>query len=76
MRQATRPVSYAHIATSTRFRSASFVIRLAMWVFTVLRLMNKDPPLEPVGSVFGLGLIVWFTLVAMNLIREPVRSGA
>lgn len=28
--------TYAHIASSTRFRAASFVIRLARWVFTVL----------------------------------------
>ena len=34
-----RPVSYAHIASSTRFRAPSLSIRLPRWVFTVLRLM-------------------------------------
>jgi len=35
----TRPVSYPHIATSTRLRAPSLAMRLPMWVFTVLRLM-------------------------------------
>lgn len=34
------------------------------------------PPLEAVGAVFGLGLIVWFTRIAMSLVREPVPSAA
>jgi hypothetical protein len=35
----TRLVSYAHMAISTRFRAPSLLIRLAMWVLTVLSVM-------------------------------------
>ncbi|HUP15755.1 MAG TPA: DUF4386 family protein [Acidimicrobiia bacterium] len=42
----------------------------------VAGLATVIPPLEPLGAVFGLGLIVWFTRVAMALVREPVRGAA
>jgi hypothetical protein len=35
----TRPVSYAHMASSTRLRASSLRMRLARWVLTVLMLM-------------------------------------
>src|SRR3954453_6432358 len=34
-----RPVSWAHMATSTRFRAPSFRMRLARWALTVLGVM-------------------------------------
>jgi hypothetical protein len=34
-----RPVSWAHMATSTRFRAPSFRVRLARWALTVLGVM-------------------------------------
>src|SRR6185369_17861771 len=37
-----RRVSYAHIASSTRFRAPSLAMTLARCVFTVLRLMCKE----------------------------------
>ena len=40
----------------------------------VAGLATVVPPLEPVGAVFGLGLVVWFTRVAMTLVRDPVPS--
>lgn len=39
----------------------------------VAGLATVIPPLEPLGAVFGLGLVVWFTRGAMTLVREPVR---
>ncbi|MCB9010729.1 MAG: DUF4386 family protein [Actinobacteria bacterium] len=34
-------------------------------------LVTVVPPLEPVGLVFGLGLIVWFAGVGWSLLRRP-----
>ena len=42
----------------------------------VAGLATVVPPLEPVGAIFGLGLIVWFTRIAMSLVRQPVLSTA
>ena len=39
LRRQMRPVSWAHMATSTRFRAPSFRMRLARWALTVLGLM-------------------------------------
>ncbi len=48
----TRLVSYAHIASSTRFLTASLVIRLARWNFTVLTLMWRSSPIcEGIGCI-------------------------
>lgn len=33
-------------------------------------LVTVVPPLEPVGAVFGLGLIIWFVWVGVLLLRE------
>ncbi len=38
-RRQMRPVSWAHMATSTRFRAPSFRMRLARWALTVLGVM-------------------------------------
>ena len=37
-----RPVSWAHIATSTRLRAPSFLMRLARWALTVLGVMYRS----------------------------------
>src|SRR4029453_15665437 len=37
-----RPVSWAHMATSTRFRAPSFRMRLARWALTVLGVMYSS----------------------------------
>lgn len=37
-------------------------------------LLTVVPPLEAVGAVFGLGLIVWFTAVGITLITDGERS--
>lgn len=42
----------------------------------VAGLATVIPPLESVGAVFGLGLIVWFTRVAMVLVRDPAPVAA
>jgi transposase len=39
LRRQMRPVSWAHMATSTRFRAPSFRMRLARWALTVLGVM-------------------------------------
>ena len=40
-------------------------------------LVTVLPPLEPVGLIFGLALIVWFVAVGAELLRRPaVRSEA
>jgi hypothetical protein len=40
----------------------------------VAGLVTVIPPLEPLGVVFGLGVIVWFTRIAMTLVRDPMTS--
>src|SRR4029453_4922152 len=42
LRRQMRPVSWAHMATSTRFRAPSFRMRLARWALTVLGVMNSS----------------------------------
>ncbi len=37
----------------------------------VAGLVTVVPPLEAVGAIFGVGLIVWFVWVGMVLVREP-----
>lgn len=39
-------------------------------VMGVAGLATVVPPLEEVGAIFGLGLIVWFTAVGITLIKE------
>ena len=39
-------------------------------VMGIAALATVAPPLEDVGAVFGLGLIVWFIAVGMTLIKE------
>lgn len=39
-------------------------------VMGIAGLATVAPPLEDVGAVFGLGLIVWFITVGMTLIKE------
>jgi hypothetical protein len=43
-------------------------------VMGVAGLATVVPPLEDVGAVFGLGLIVWFIAVGINLIKDRGRS--
>jgi MFS family permease len=43
-------------------------------VMGVAGLVTVIPPLEPLGVVFGLGTIVWFTRISMTLVREPMTS--
>ncbi|MEX2424638.1 MAG: hypothetical protein WD990_11735 [Acidimicrobiia bacterium] len=42
----------------------------------VAGLATVVPSLDFMGAVFGLGLVVWFTRVAMSLVREPMPSAA
>src|SRR5215212_2162223 len=42
LRRQMRPVSWAHMATSTRFRAPSFRMRLARWALTVLGVMYSS----------------------------------
>lgn len=42
----TRLVSYSHVVSSTRFRTDSFVMRLARWNFTVLTLKCRFSPIS------------------------------
>lgn len=37
-------------------------------------LITVIPPLENVGAIFGLGLVVWFTAVGRFLLRTPSQS--
>lgn len=39
-------------------------------IMGVSGLLTVIPPLEPVGAVFGLGLIVWFVAVGISLIKD------
>jgi hypothetical protein len=43
-------------------------------VMGVAGLVTVVPALEDVGAVFGLGLIVWFIAVGINLIKDRGRS--
>lgn len=43
-------------------------------VMGVAGLLTVIPPLEDVGAVFGLGLVVWFTAVGVFLLRTPAQS--
>jgi hypothetical protein len=43
-------------------------------VMGVAGLVTVVPALEEVGAVFGLGLIVWFIAVGINLIQDGGRS--
>lgn len=39
-------------------------------VMGIAGLATVVPPLEPVGAVFGLGLVVWFVRIGMSLLAE------
>lgn len=43
-------------------------------VMGVAGIVTVIPPLEDVGAVFGLGLVVWFTAVGIFLLRTPAQS--
>lgn len=43
-------------------------------VMGVAGLVTIVPPLEDVGAIFGLGLIVWFAAVGVALIKDRSRS--
>jgi hypothetical protein len=40
----------------------------------VAGLLTVVPPLEDVGAVFGLGLIVWFIAVGRTLIKDRTMA--
>lgn len=39
-------------------------------------LITVIPPLEMVGAIFGIGLIVWFVWLGMTLLREDARRAS
>lgn len=43
-------------------------------VMGIAGLATVVPPLEPVGAVFGLGLVVWFVRIGMALLAEARAS--
>ena len=43
-------------------------------VMGIAGILTVAPALEQVGAVFGLGLIIWFIAVGINLIRDARRS--
>lgn len=43
-------------------------------VMGVAGLITVIPPLEDVGAIFGLGLVVWFTAVGRFLLRTPAQA--
>jgi hypothetical protein len=60
-------VSLAAIRTGTFLRALN-VFGAVVGVAGILTLL---PPLEALGAVFGLGMIIWFATVGIVLLREP-----
>ncbi|MFA9563459.1 MAG: DUF4386 family protein [Acidimicrobiales bacterium] len=64
-------VSWAALKTGVLPRALSYLGMAA----GVAGLVTIIPPLEAVGAVFGIGLIVWFVWVGIVLLRDGAPNG-